>query len=86
MVVDLGDGIHNFDHFAVIRLQVRAEDVGGPLGDLDDPFKALIAELAGGGIYINIHTAEYPAGEIRGQVGRGISASAPRSRPTPRGR
>lgn len=30
--------------------------------------RRLIRELLAGNIYINVHTAQYPAGEIRGQV------------------
>jgi hypothetical protein len=35
----------------------------------DQPLtEALIAELLAGNIYVNFHTAEYPGGEIRGQL------------------
>lgn len=43
-------------------------DVTGPLAEADDPFRALLNELAAGNIYLNIHTAENPGGELRGQI------------------
>lgn len=49
--------------------------VAVPISPNDSPFEgsatltdAQAAELMGGKIYINIHTAKNPAGEIRGQV------------------
>jgi hypothetical protein len=39
-------------------------------GDLDSALEAVRAGLA----YANMHTANFPSGEIRGQVRRGASA------------
>lgn len=44
---------------------IEAGDVVGDLaGDLD----ALIVAIRDGNIYVNVHTAAYPGGEVRGQV------------------
>ena len=44
---------------------ITAKDVGGPLsGDL----AAVIEEIRNGGIYVNVHTAEIPSGELRGNL------------------
>lgn len=70
IVVDLGPHVivSRPDGRGVIFARVRNEDVTGPLGDAEEPFRALLAELVGGNIYVNVHTAEFPGGEIRGQV------------------
>ncbi|MDH3626342.1 MAG: spondin domain-containing protein [Acidobacteriota bacterium] len=47
---------------------ITPDDVMGVLGDADRPFSALLAELASGAIYVNVHTELNPAGEIRGQL------------------
>jgi hypothetical protein len=39
---------------------------GFPAGDLE----ALLAALRAGAIYVNVHTAAFTAGEIRGQLDR----------------
>lgn len=47
---------------------INPEDVVGPLADAENPFLALLNEMAAGNIYINLHTEANPAGELRGQV------------------
>ena len=51
-----------------VRSFLDAADVVGPLAEADDPFLALLNELAAGNIYINLHTEANPAGELRGQI------------------
>ena len=48
--------------------RIRAGGVRGPLAGADSPFDALLAELVGGTVYLNVHTAANPGGEVRGQV------------------
>ncbi len=45
---------------------ITAADLVGPLagGTLDD----LIEELADGNAYVNVHTSQFPGGEVRGQI------------------
>ncbi len=62
VVVDLDEGIQG----TRVRTTIDADDLVGPLAGMD--FLDLLNELAAGNIYVNLHTAENPAGEIRGQV------------------
>lgn len=62
VVADLADGIGNRH----VSLDITEDDLTGPLDGAD--FVALLNELAAGNIYINLHTADNPAGEVRGQV------------------
>ena len=46
--------------------ELDASDLTGPL--TGQPLDALIAEIASGNVYINIHTPDEPAGLVRGQL------------------
>lgn len=45
---------------------ITSDDLVGPLAGatLDD----LLDEIRAGNTYVNVHTAQYPAGEVRGQI------------------
>ena len=49
---------------------VSAEDVVGPTGQGIDPgeIDEILAAMGANAAYVNVHTALYPSGEIRGQV------------------
>ena len=64
VVVDLSDEVRA----RTIRTVIRRSDVTGPFGTDPDPFRSLLNAMAAGNIYINLHTAENPDGEIRGQI------------------
>ncbi len=64
IVVDLTSGLRENS----VKFDIKAGDVVGPLADSEDPFRSLLNELAAGNVYVNIHTADNPAGELRGQV------------------
>lgn len=55
------------NHFhSRLKGELTTQDLTGPLkGALLDE---LVAEILDGNVYINIHTAQYPDGEIRGQL------------------
>ncbi len=64
VVADLGSGIRGNR----VKTRISSSDVAGPLAQADDPFLALLNELAAGNVYINLHTDAFPGGELRGQV------------------
>lgn len=44
-------------------------DVGDLVGSLSGDFGQFLADMRSGALYVNVHTAVNPAGELRGQVG-----------------
>ena len=48
-------------------------DVVGPAAQGIDPgeFDELVAAMRAGATYVNVHTNDFPPGELRGQIGRG---------------
>ena len=48
--------------------RITADDVTGPLGSTDYPMQSLLAEMITGNVYVNVHTAANPPGEVRGQA------------------
>lgn len=70
VVLDFGEPGITYDSqssFGAIVLRINtSENLTGPLegGTLGD----LLDEIGGENIYINLHTEEYPDGEIRGQL------------------
>jgi hypothetical protein len=45
---------------------ITAADLAGPLAGMT--ISDLIAAIEAGNAYVNVHTSQYPAGEIRGQI------------------
>jgi hypothetical protein len=45
---------------------ITESDLVGPLAG--QPLSALIDEIRAGNTYVNVHTVQFPAGEIRGQI------------------
>ncbi|MEM7230475.1 MAG: spondin domain-containing protein [Planctomycetota bacterium] len=68
VVADLSDSIINLGPVTIIFGQLRKNDIVGPLDGADRPVDELTAEMVGDQVYVNIHTDEFPTGEIRGQV------------------
>ncbi|MEM8493690.1 MAG: spondin domain-containing protein [Pseudomonadota bacterium] len=64
VVVDLGPGIQRSNNR--VNLQITEADLVGVLAGMD--LETLLAEMAAGNVYVNIHTEANPAGEIRGQL------------------
>ncbi|MFB3905979.1 MAG: CHRD domain-containing protein [Acidobacteriota bacterium] len=54
---------------------ITPADIIGPSGQGIAPgeFDEAVEALLNGVVYANVHTAQYPAGEIRGQLGPGFS-------------
>ncbi len=53
---------------------LTADDVIGPAGQGIDPgeFDEFVDAIRAGATYVNVHTNDFPPGEIRGQIGRGF--------------
>lgn len=67
VVVDLLEGeVPSGKNFKKLKGTIDATDLTGPLAGM--PLDALVAEMAAGNVYVNIHTTKNPDGEIRGQV------------------
>ena len=62
IVLDLGTGIARNR----VRFTATAGDLVGPLAGSE--LLALLNEIAAGNVYVNLHTADFPAGELRGQL------------------
>ena len=61
VIVDLGSGLRSNG----VSARVTASDLTDAFdGNFDD----FLGELAAGNVYLNLHTAENPGGEVRGQV------------------
>ena len=45
---------------------ITADDLVGPLKDL--PLADLLEAIEAGNAYVNVHTSQFPGGEIRGQI------------------
>ena len=64
VVVDLSSSIVGNGMVVVDR--ISGANLGGPLAGAD--FSDFLAEVAAGNVYVNLHTAQFPDGEVRGQL------------------
>lgn len=64
VIVDMGSGIGSGG--SAVAFLASAADLTGPLAGAS--FTDFLGQVAAGNVYINLHTAQYPAGEIRGQI------------------
>lgn len=51
-----------------LRAVITTNEVTGPLAEGGNPILNLLNEMAAGNVYVNLHTAQNPAGELRGQL------------------
>jgi hypothetical protein len=58
---------------ATVTGTITPADVIGPAGQGIEPgsFGELVRAMKAGATYVNVHSSRWPAGEIRGQLGRG---------------
>ena len=84
IAVDLGYFASFADDGLGIRLEIQDALFGGVQGNLTTDLSTNEAALFAGELYVNIHTTDYPAGEIRGQIvpepGQSCAAAIRRTR------
>lgn len=68
IVVDLGFFTSFVDDGLGIRYQIFGQLLGGQQGNLFTDPNDNEAALFAGNLYVNIHTNDFPSGEIRGQI------------------
>lgn len=68
VVLDLTPFIVPNGNGGTIQSRFLAAALTGPFANEADAFGALLAEAATGGIYLNVHTAQNPGGEVRAQL------------------
>ena len=64
VVVDLTSGVAG--NGSALSFVANAADLAGPLAGTS--FTDFLGEVAAGNVYLNLHSAQFPAGEIRGQL------------------
>lgn len=64
VVANLGTGLAPGGENA--RIVLRMQDLTGPLAG--QSFVDFLREVAAGNVYVNVHTMQYPGGELRGQL------------------
>ncbi len=73
VVVDMTSGIRATGNSVVFS--ANESTLTGPLAGTD--FADFLGQVAAGNVYVNLHTAEYPDGEVRGNLGLAWSGEFP---------
>lgn len=63
-----------------LKGNITQDDLQGPLEGKE--FSELVSLMSDGTVYVNVHTAEFPNGEIRGQIVSGLPESEINMTPT----